>query len=35
LTFLDKAVKNIKRKLTIKNRLSCKGCAFYKTEHCR
>lgn len=35
LTFLDKAVKNIKRKLTIRNRLSCKGCAFYKTEHCR
>jgi len=35
LTFLDKAVKNIKRNMTIKNRLSCKGCAFYKTEHCR
>ena len=35
LTFLDKAVRNIKRKLTIKNRLSCKGCAFYQTEHCR
>ena len=34
LTFLEKAVINIKRKLTIKNRLSCKGCAFYKTVHC-
>ena len=29
LTFLEKAVINIKRKLAIKNRLSCKGCAFY------
>lgn len=34
LTFLEKAVINIKRKLAIKNRLSCKGCAFYKTQHC-
>ena len=34
LTFLEKAVINIKRKLAIKNRLSCKGCAFYKTVHC-
>jgi len=34
LTFLEKAVINIKRQLMIKNRLSCKGCAFYKTEHC-
>ena len=34
LTFLEKAVINIKRKLVIKNRLSCKGCAFYKTVHC-
>ena len=34
LTFLEKAVINIKRKLVIKNRLSCKYCAFYKTQHC-
>ena len=34
LTFLEKAVINIKRKLVIKNRLSCRGCAFYKTQHC-
>jgi len=35
LTFLEKAVINIKRKISIKNRLSCKYCDFYKTEHCR
>ena len=34
LTFLEKAVINIKRKLVIKNRLSCKYCDFYKTVHC-
>ena len=34
LTFLEKAVINIKRKLVIKNRLSCRGCTFYKTQHC-
>ena len=34
LTFLEKAVTNIKRKISIKNRLSCKYCDFYKTEHC-
>ena len=34
LTFLEKAVINIKRALSIKNRLSCKYCAFYKTQHC-
>ena len=34
LTFLEKAVTNIKRGMVIKNRLSCKGCSFYKTEHC-
>ena len=34
LTFLEKAVINIKRKLVIKNRLSCRGCSFYKTQHC-
>ena len=31
---LHKALINIDRKLYIKNRLSCKGCEFYKTEHC-
>ncbi len=35
LGFLEKAVINIKRNLSFKNRLSCKGCAFYKTAHCR
>ena len=34
LTFLEKAVINITRNVSIKNRLSCKNCAFYKTEHC-
>jgi hypothetical protein len=34
MAFLDKAVLNIKRKFTIKNRLSCRYCAFYKTQHC-
>ena len=34
LTFLEKAVINIKRKISVKNRLSCKYCDFYKTEHC-
>ena len=31
---LHKALINIDRKMYIKNRLSCKGCEFYKTEHC-
>ena len=31
---LHKALINIDRKLYIKNRLSCKGCEFYKTKHC-
>ena len=34
MDFLEKAVNNIKRGMTIKNRLSCKYCAFYKTQHC-
>jgi hypothetical protein len=34
LTFLEKAVINIKRGIAIKNRLSCKRCSFYKTKHC-
>ena len=35
LTFLEKAVTNIKKGFSIKNRLACKYCNFYKTEHCR
>jgi len=34
LKMLEKAVINIERKNFIKNRLSCKYCSFYKTEHC-
>ena len=34
LTLLRNAVINIERKRFIKNRLSCKYCAFYRTEHC-
>lgn len=35
LKLLHKALYNIKNKRYIKNRLSCKFCAFNKTEHCR
>jgi len=35
LKLLKKALYNIKNKRYIKNRLSCKFCAFNKTEHCR
>lgn len=28
------AISNIQKSKYIKNRLSCKGCQFYKTEHC-
>tara|TARA_R100001594_G_scaffold148761_1_gene204743 strand:+ start:5680 stop:6444 length:765 start_codon:yes stop_codon:yes gene_type:complete len=34
LKLLSKALYNISRKKFIKNRLSCKYCEFYKTEHC-
>ncbi len=34
LNLLEKAVINIERDNFIKNRLSCKYCKFYKTEHC-
>jgi ATP-dependent exoDNAse (exonuclease V) beta subunit len=34
LKLLENAVINIERKVSIKNRLSCKYCKFYKTEHC-
>jgi hypothetical protein len=35
LKLLKKALYNIKNKRYIKNRLSCRSCAFNKTEHCR
>tara|TARA_R110000824_G_scaffold196466_1_gene379723 strand:+ start:1121 stop:1891 length:771 start_codon:yes stop_codon:yes gene_type:complete len=34
LNLLLKAVYNISKKRFIKNRLACRGCEFYKTEHC-
>jgi hypothetical protein len=34
LNFLEKALYNINNKNYIKNRLSCKYCEFYKTQHC-
>ena len=34
LTLLRNAVINIERKRFIKNKLSCKYCAFYRTKHC-
>lgn len=34
LDFLSKALYNIKRGRRIKNRLSCKYCPYYETEHC-
>ena len=35
LKLLKKALYNIKKKRYIKNRLSCRFCAFNKTEHCQ
>ena len=35
MALLNKAIQNIENKTSIKNRLSCKYCAFYKTEHCK
>jgi len=32
---LSKALSNIQSGLKLKNRLSCKYCEFYKTEHCK
>lgn len=32
---LTKAISSIKNKKYIKNRLSCQGCEFYKTEYCK
>ena len=34
LKILENAVINIEKGVKIKNRLSCKYCKFYKTEHC-
>jgi len=34
LKLLENAVINIEKENFIKNRLSCRNCAFYKTEHC-
>jgi len=35
MALLNRAIQNIENKTCIKNRLSCKYCAFYKTEHCK
>ena len=35
LNLLKKAIYNIQKKKYIKNRLSCRGCEFRKTEYCR
>ena len=35
LKLLNKAIYNIQKKKHIKNRLSCRGCEFHKTEYCR
>lgn len=35
LKLLENAVINIEKGIKIKNRLSCKYCKFYKTEHCQ
>jgi hypothetical protein len=35
LDLLQRAISNIEKKNSFKNRMSCKYCEFYKTEHCR
>ena len=35
LELLEQAISNIESGVDIKNRMSCKYCEFYKTEHCR
>ena len=35
LELLEQAISNIESGTDIKNRMSCKYCEFYKTEHCR
>tara|TARA_Y100000592_G_C5475029_1_gene321797 strand:- start:2964 stop:3848 length:885 start_codon:yes stop_codon:yes gene_type:complete len=35
LSVLEKSVINMERGMSIKNRLSCKYCKFYKTENCK
>ena len=35
LELLEQAIRNIESGVHIKNRMSCKYCEFYQTEHCR
>ena len=35
LKLLDKALYNMDKNVFVKNRLSCRRCEFYKTEHCQ
>ena len=35
LDLLENAISNIESGFSIKNRMSCKYCEFYNTEHCR
>jgi len=35
LKLLEKAVYNIEKRNTLKNRTSCRNCEFYRTEHCK
>jgi len=35
LNLLNKALYNIRKNTTIKNRMSCSRCEFYKTKHCQ
>tara|TARA_R100001510_G_C7630122_1_gene189126 strand:- start:9 stop:791 length:783 start_codon:yes stop_codon:yes gene_type:complete len=35
INLLEKAIKNMENNNFLKNRLSCKNCEFYKTEHCK
>ena len=35
INLLEKAVKNMESNNFLKNRLSCRNCEFYKTEHCK
>ena len=35
MAFLNKAIRNIDSGLVVKNRLSCRNCEYYKTEHCK
>jgi hypothetical protein len=35
INLLEKAIKNMENNNFLKNRLSCRNCEFYKTEHCK